>query len=95
MYEQIVREAKTIVWNGPVGAFEIKPFDVGTMAIANAVASASDGGAISVIGGGDSASAVKEANLTDRMTHVSTGGGASLEFLSGKPFETLAVLDEK
>jgi len=92
---RLVKQAKTILWNGPVGAFEVKPFDVGTVAIANAVADATDAGAVSVIGGGDSASAVRQAGLTDRMTHVSTGGGASLEFLSGRPFETIAILDDK
>lgn len=91
----LIKTAKTIVWNGPTGAFEVKPFDTGTNAVAQAIAQATDNGATTVIGGGDSASAVKQAGLTPRMTHVSTGGGASLEFLSGRPFETLAMLDEK
>jgi len=93
-YRQWIGTAKTIVWNGPVGVFEIPPFDKGTNAIAQAVADATQKGAISVIGGGDSASAVAKAGLADKVTHISTGGGASLEFLSGKPFETLELLDE-
>lgn len=87
-----VKAAKTVVWNGPVGAFEIKPFDKGTNAVAQAIA---DAGGISVIGGGDSASAIKKAGLAEKVTHVSTGGGASLKFMSGKPFQTLEILDEK
>ena len=95
MFCREVKSAKTVVWNGPMGAFEIKPFDKGTNAVAQAVAQATDAGAISVIGGGDSASAVNKAGLDERMTHVSTGGGASLEFMSGKPFDTLEILDQK
>jgi 3-phosphoglycerate kinase len=90
-----VTDAKTIVWNGPMGVFEIPPFDEGTKAIALAVAEATDNGATSIIGGGDSASAVKKLRLQDRVSHISTGGGASLEFLEGKKFKCLAVLDEK
>jgi 3-phosphoglycerate kinase len=88
-------DAKTIVWNGPMGVFEIPPFDEGTKAIALAVAEATDNGATSIIGGGDSASAVNILGLQDRISHISTGGGASLEFLEGKKFKCLAVLDEK
>jgi phosphoglycerate kinase len=87
--------AKTVVWNGPMGVFEIPPFDIGTKAVAEAVAKATDAGAISVIGGGDSASAIKKMGLTERVSHVSTGGGASLEFMEGKKFKCLEILDEK
>jgi phosphoglycerate kinase len=87
--------AKTVVWNGPMGVFEMPPFDEGTKAVAQAVANATDNGATSVIGGGDSASAIKKLGLSKRVSHVSTGGGASLEFLEGKKFVCLEVLDEK
>jgi phosphoglycerate kinase len=93
-FREIIAGAKTIVWNGPMGIFEIKPFDAGTVAIAHAVADATDTGAISIIGGGDSAAAVDAAGLQDRMSHISTGGGASLEFLEGKAFKPIDVLDE-
>jgi phosphoglycerate kinase len=86
--------AGTIVWNGPLGAFETPPFDQGTFALARLIADATARGAVSVIGGGDSAAAVEQAGLAERMTHISTGGGASLEFLEGRRFETLAVLDD-
>ena len=87
--------AKTIVWNGPMGVFEMEPFDKGTKAVAMAVAEATERGTRSVIGGGDSASAVQKLGLVDKVSHISTGGGASLEFLEGKKFKCLAVLDEK
>ena len=74
--------------------FETPPFDVGTLAIAKAVAEATDHGAISIIGGGDSSAAVDKAGLAEKMTHISTGGGASLEFLEGKPFAAIDVLDD-
>ena len=93
-YKREILAAKTIVWNGPMGVFEIKPFDRGTLAVAEAVAAATSQGAISIIGGGDSAAAVEGAGLADKMTHISTGGGASLEFLEGKPFKAIEVLDE-
>jgi len=93
-YAKIIAGAKTVVWNGPMGVFEIKPFDVGTLAVARAVAQATDKGAISVIGGGDSALAVDKAGLSDKMSHVSTGGGASLEFMEGKAFAAVDVLDD-
>lgn len=93
-YKREILAAKTIVWNGPMGVFEIKPFDRGTLAVAEAVAAATSQGAISIIGGGDTALAVELAGLADKMTHISTGGGASLEFLEGKPFKAIEVLDE-
>ncbi|MBN1361497.1 MAG: phosphoglycerate kinase [Sedimentisphaerales bacterium] len=87
--------ARTIVWNGPMGVFEMPPFDEGTKAVAQAVADATDKGAKSIIGGGDSASAVTKLGLEERISHISTGGGASLEFLEGKKFVCLEILDEK
>jgi len=94
-FAEKITDAKTIVWNGPMGVFEITPFDEGTKAIALAVAEATDNGATSIIGGGDSASAVNILGLEDRISHISTGGGASLEFLEGKKFKCLEILDEK
>ena len=94
-YAEKIRDAKTIVWNGPMGVFEIPPFDRGTKAVALAVAEATDKSATSIIGGGDSASAVNQLGLEDRISHISTGGGASLEFLEGKTFKCLEILDEK
>ena len=95
LFAQKLDGAKTIVWNGPMGIFEMPPFDEGTKDVALAVADATRKGARSVIGGGDSASAVKKLGLEDQISHISTGGGASLEFLEGKKFKCLEILDEK
>ena len=94
-FGDVVRDAGTVVWNGPMGMFEVAPFRRGTDGLAEAVADATDGGTTTIIGGGDTAAAVTEAGLEDRMTHVSTGGGASLEFLEGRTLPGVAVLDDK
>jgi phosphoglycerate kinase len=88
--------AKTVVWNGPMGAFETKPFDVGTRGVAEAIARCTErNGATSIIGGGDSAAAIEEFGLAERVSHVSTGGGASLEMLEGKKFASVGLLEER
>lgn len=92
-YRRVIAEAKTIFWNGPMGVFETAPFDGGTMFIARALADATDHGVMTIIGGGDSAAAVYKAGFAQRLTHISTGGGASLEYLEGKSFAPLEVLD--
>ena len=91
-YVAVVKTAKTIIWNGPMGVFELKPFDVGTMSLAHAVA---DSEAISIVGGGDSEKAIKTAGLSDKISHVSTGGGASLEFLGGVQLPGVVALTDK
>jgi len=95
IFEHALDGAKTIVWNGPMGMFEEKPFDEGTVAIAKAVAKATEAGATSIVGGGDSVSAVNQAGLNDEISHISTGGGATLEFLAGDVLPGVAALDDK
>lgn len=90
-FGKVIRDAKTVVWNGPMGVFEMSPFDAGTKAVAQAIA---DSSATSIIGGGDSAAAISQLGFEDSVTHVSTGGGASLELLEGKTFAAVEVLDE-
>ena len=94
-YSQVIENAQTVLWNGPMGRFEVTPFSGGTRAIATALARATQNGALTVIGGGDSAAAAKQMGLSDQMSHVSTGGGASLEFLEGVDLPGVAVLDDK
>ena len=94
-FADIIAGAKTIVWNGPMGVFEKAPFDAGTRAVADAMARATKKGATTVVGGGDSAAAVAELGLDNAMSHVSTGGGASLELLEGKVLPGVAALDDR
>jgi phosphoglycerate kinase len=94
-FAQIIGDAKTIVWNGPMGVFEKPPFDAGTRAVADAMARATKRGATTVVGGGDSAAAVATLGLENAMSHVSTGGGASLELLEGKTLPGVAALDDR
>jgi phosphoglycerate kinase len=95
IFEERISGAKTIFWNGPMGVFEIDAFARGTEGVARAVAAASEGGATSVIGGGDSVAAVRKLGLEDEMSHISTGGGASLEYVEGKELPGVAALPEK
>lgn len=95
LFKKALDGAKTIVWNGPMGMFEEKPFDEGTVAIAQAVAEATEKGATSIVGGGDSVAAINQAGLADKISHISTGGGATLEFLAGDELPGVAALDDK
>ena len=95
LYTQVISQAKSIVWNGPVGVFEFDAFAKGTETVARLVAEATGRGAMTVVGGGDSVAAVNKFNLSGKMSHVSTGGGASLEFLEGKTLPGIAILATK
>jgi phosphoglycerate kinase len=91
-YQAVIGSAKTIIWNGPMGVFEMPPFDRGTVALALAVAAS---GALSLVGGGDSEKAIKAAGVAARISHISTGGGASLEFLAGVELPGVAALNDR
>jgi phosphoglycerate kinase len=94
LFKEEILKSKTIVWNGPMGVFEMPEFAKGTFEIAKALAEATEKGAVTIIGGGDSAAAVAKAGLEDKVSHVSTGGGASLEFLEGKILPGVAALTD-
>jgi len=94
-FSQALQDARTVLWNGPMGIFEVPAFSAGTRGVAEALAQASARGAVTVVGGGDSVAALQQAGLTERMTHVSTGGGASLEFLEGRVLPGVAALDDR
>ena len=95
IFSNALSGARTIVWNGPMGMFEEKPFDQGTIAVAQAVADATDNGATSIVGGGDSVAAIKQAGLESHISHISTGGGATLEFLAGDALPGVEALDSQ
>ena len=94
LFSDELMKSKTIVWNGPMGVFEMDNFAKGTFAIANALVKATENGAVTVVGGGDSAAAISDAGLEKKVSHVSTGGGASLEFLEGKILPGVAALND-
>jgi len=93
LYCEKLADSKTVVWNGPMGVFEMAPFAEGSRAVCEAMARVAEHGTV-VVGGGDTAAAAEKFGMAARMTHISTGGGAALEFLEGKPFETLSILDD-
>jgi phosphoglycerate kinase len=94
-FAQAMQDAKTIIWNGPMGVFEEPPFDQGTIGVGKAAAAAADGGATVIVGGGDSVAAVSRAGVAQRITHISTGGGATLKFLAGDELPGVAALTDK
>ncbi|MGA9996958.1 MAG: phosphoglycerate kinase, partial [Pyrinomonadaceae bacterium] len=94
-FADALKDAKTIIWNGPMGVFEEKGFEEGTIGVAHAVAEAADRGATVIVGGGDSVAAIMQAGVADRITHISTGGGATLEFLAGDELPGVAALNDK
>jgi phosphoglycerate kinase len=95
LFAEVIGRAKTVVWNGPPGVFEIEPFSGGTKAMAEAVAKATENGATTIVGGGDTATAAKKFGVEKKVTHSSTGGGASLELLEGKELPGVAALQDK
>lgn len=94
-YAEVIRQAKTVVWNGPMGVFEMQPFAGGTLTVAQAVCNATQSGATTIVGGGDSVAAIEQMGLADCVTHISTGGGASLEFLEGVTLPGVAALRDR
>ena len=92
LYSDEIGKAATVIWNGPMGKFEDEPYSKGTKSVAQALANAK---AVTVVGGGETAEAVEEFGLAEKMTHVSTGGGAFLEYVEGTPFKALAQIDDK
>lgn len=94
-FKNALQDARTIIWNGPMGVFEEPPFNEGTIAIAHAVAEAAEKGAVVIVGGGDSVAAITQAGVADKITHISTGGGATLEFLAGEELPGVAALNDR